>query len=869
MRRLRTLLGWARRLAGAVRPERGAGPVDTELETHLQLHVDDLVRGGLSPAEARRQALIALGGWQPAREALRDQRGIPLLADLATDVRHAARLLRRQPVFSAAAVLVLALGIGANAAVFGLVDGLLLRDLPVAQPEELVKFTGRGDEVLGYRFFERLKDQATTLSGVVAFTRAPGRGPTLIERAGRVEAAGVVWASTEYFAMLGVAPEVGRTFGPGTAEWSAERVAVVSHAYARERGLESSAVLGSQLRYLNRTFTIVGVMPSSFVGVEYPAPDIWIPLGQASPPEDSLWARGRFVKVMARVRPGVAHDAVAAEASTIGGENARIGVTPAATGFSSLRDRFARPVLILQGLVALVLLVACANLANLLLARGESRRREIVVRLSVGASRGRLLRQFAAESLVLGVAGGVGAVLVAFWLSQGMVALMPPPLAGAAAPLMLRFDGIQLLFVAASSLLASLLFGVLPALRVTAQRRPRLHAGAAQARGRATSRGLVIGAVALSTALVVTSGLFVRTLHNLWTSDNGFAASNVVVAEVQMPPVPQPRPTLAQYEEVAAYLRNVPETDAVGFSRIGQLTGGFIQFSITRPGESLSADEQAARPDAIEQRVSPGFLDAMGTPLLTGRDVSDSDTTTAPPVAVVNEAFVRTYLDSHSPLGQRFVTAVGEFVVVGVVKNTRWVDLRESDRPMFYRPSRQASPTGATFAIRSSRPLDLVADDLRRAGTASGVRFAEIVPFTDMVNRTLVVERLLAFVSGGVGLLALVVVGVGLYGLLAYTVEQRTREIGVRRALGAQTAHIQWSVTRDSMALMGIGVALGVLAVVLAEPLLATVLFGLTPTDTVTFGAAGVVIGLVTLLAASIPAYRASRVDPIVALRAD
>jgi predicted permease len=868
MRIVRTWRGWLLRLFGRGTSIQFDRELDAELQGHLQLHVDDLLRSGLSEAEARRQALVALGGFVKTQEEVRDQRGVPMLAQFTQDVRHSIRLMRRQTAFSVAAIVVLALGIGANTAVFGLVDGLLLRSLPVERPSELVRVTGRGEEVHGHLFFERLRDENRSLSGVFAYWQL--FGPTLIETDRGLESLLVVAASEDYFSVLGVPPEAGRTFGRGTSDWQSEPVAVVSHAFARQRADNPASVLGSRVHYLTRTFTVVGVMPPQFFGVEHPTPDIWVPLRQTEPPDSPTWTRARFLKVMGRLRDGVALDEAAAEAAVIGGANREIGMEPGANGFSDIRDRFSRPVLILQALVALVLLVACANLANLLLARGASRQREIAIRLSVGASRGRLLRQFATESLVLSVVGGAAALAVAWWLSWGIASLIPPALAGAAAQLELRLDTPLLIFAGGTSLVASLLFGVAPALLTTASRTRGLRSGAGDRRGRTTSRGLVVGAVALSAALVVVSGLFVRTLYNLRTGDNGFAPSDVVVAEVQMPPVPQPRPTLAQYEEVLARLRTVPGTDAAGFSRIGQLTGGFIEHSITRTGEVLTQAEVDQRPMAIEQRVSPDFLRAMGTAILEGRDVSDSDTDAAPQVALVNEAFVRAYLDNRSPIGQRFSTSYpGEFAIVGLVKNTRWVDLREDDRPMFYRPSRQAAPIGATFAIRSGRPAGAVADDVRRAGAEAGVRFKEIVPFADMVNRTLVTERLLAYLSAGVGTLALLIVGVGLYGLLSYTVGQRTREIGVRRALGATNVHIQWIVVRDSLVLLVVGLTMGFGVVVIAAPLLAAVLFSLTATDVGTFTATAAILVAVTVLAASIPAYRASRVEPVVALRAE
>jgi predicted permease len=341
------------------------------------------------------------------------------------------------------------------------------------------------------------------------------------------------------------------------------------------------------------------------------------------------------------------------------------------------------------------------------------------------------------------------------------------------------------------------------------------------------------------------------------------------VAEVELHPGARAFPALSQYEDLLSRVRGIAGVEAAGFSRIGQLAGGFISAAITVPGESLTPEQRAEREDAIEQSVSPGFLNAMGTPILSGRDVADSDTPETPQVALVNETFVRLYLHGDDAVGRRFSTQGGDYRVVGVVEDTKWVDLREDSRPMFYRPFRQSHPPGATFAVRTSRPLHAVADSLRRQAAAAGLALRDIVPFTEVVNRTLVTERLLAFLSGGIGLLALLIVAVGLYGVMAYSVARRTNELGIRRALGATGAQLQWLVLRESLWLFGIGVTVGIVIVALTAPVAASLLFGLAAIDVPTIaGTIGLLLA-VTLAASSGPARRASRVDPLVALRTE
>ena len=793
-----------------------------------------------------------------------------LAAQFAQDLRHGIRVFRRQPGFSVTAVLTLALGIGANTALFALLDGLLLRPLPVQNPHELARLTTRGGETFGFQIFDRIRRESRHFASVIAVQQINPRSS--IEDASGLRDATVHVVSGDYFPALGISAAAGRVFGPAETAWADESVAVVSDVYRRARYTEADAVLGSRLRYLNRDFTIIGVAPATFTGTiaESPA-DVWVPLTQTHAPDSMMWTRASFLKVMGRLHPGTTLDTALAEVSAIAGANRRLGVEPGGNGFSSLRERFTGPLLILQALVGLVLLVACANLANLLLARGAARQREIAIRLAIGASRGRLVRQLATESLLLVLAGGVLALGVAAVLTSGVLALLPPAFAGAAAQLDLRLDRVLLLFALGVSLLTGLVFGLGPALRAT-----RVH-HAASLRSRLTgpgersltSRALVVCAVAVSVALVAGAGLFVRTLHNLWNHDNGFAAAHVVVAEIELHPGSRAFPALSQYEDLLARVRGIAGVQAAGFSRIGQLAGGFIEFGITVPGESLTPEQRAAPEDAIEQRISPGFLDAMGTRILSGRDVADADTADAPQVALVNETFVRRYLDGGNAVGRQFMTQTGDYRIVGVVEDTKWVNLREESRAMFYRPMRQSPAPGATFAVRTSRPLRAVADSLRREAAAAGLSLRDIVPFTEVVNRTLVTERMLAFLSGGIGFLALLIVAVGLYGVMAYSVARRTNELGIRRALGATGAQLQWLVLRESLWLFGIGVTAGIVIVAITAPVAGSLLFGLAAIDVPTIaGTIGLLLA-VTLAASSGPARRAARVDPLVAMRTE
>lgn len=792
-----------------------------------------------------------------------------LAAQFGQDLRHGLRVFSRHPAFSLSTILTLALGVGANTAVFALLDGLLLRPLPVSNPHELVRLTTRGEEIFGFEAFDQIRQGSQSLSAVIAVQNVnPTSG---IEDETGFRYASVHAVSADCFPALGISASVGCVFAPSDAAWGDDNVAVVSQAYRRTRSGESTEVIGSRIRYLNRDFTVIGVTPQAFTGTiaESPA-DVWVPLTQVHAPESEIWTRARFLKIMGRLSPGATPETALAEAAALVTPRYALGVEPGANGFSSLRQRFTRPVLILQTLVALVLIVACANLANLALARGASRQREIAIRLAIGASRGRLIRQLATESLVLSVAGGVLALGVAMALTPALVALLPPAFAGAAAHLVPRLDRNLLLFAGALSLLTAVAFGLAPAIRATARGGATLRTGLTDPGGRSlTSRGLVICAVAMSLVLVVGAGLFVGTLRNLWNDEHGFAAKDLVVAEVAARRGSLPNPVPSQYEDLLARVRGLDGVKAAGYTRIGQLTGGAISFDITLPGERLTRAEAAERELAIEQRISPGLLEAMGTSVLSGRDLADSDTADAPPVALVNETFVRRYFQGRHPLGQSFATSIGELRVVGVVQDTKWMHLREAPRPMFYKAARQSPPPGATFALRTQRPIQEIAELLRQEARAAGLSFRDIVPFTELVNRTLVTERMLALLSAGIGLLALIIVAVGLYGVLAYTVARRTSELGIRRALGATNGSLQWLVLRESLWLFGLGVSIGMIGVTVAAPAAGSLLFGLAPVDARTVAGAMGVLLAVTLGASFGPALRASRVDPLVALRTD
>ena len=872
MRRLR---GWLLRAWTAVAGERADVDRDfnAELESHLAHHIDDQIRSGLSPTEARRRALAVLGGLDQTRERHRDQRGVRLVAEVRQDVRYACRMLARQPGFTAAAVLTLGLGLGANAALFGLIDGLMRRPLAVRAPEQLVQVTRSDSDTFGFARFDRMRQGATRLSSFVGVSS--NRSAIAIEVDGAYDEAFMRTVTPNYFDALGVSAQLGRAFGVADTSYGDVPVAVVSDAWWRRRFGGAPDVLGRQIGFAARTFTIVGVAPAGFRGVrlEYPA-DVWVPATQREAPDSQMWTRGSWLLTVARLEPGATAEQAAAEASALAGID--VAVAPASAGLSDLRPDFARPLFALQLMVGLVLLVACANLASMLMARSAARGRELAVRRAVGASRGRVVRQLVTESLVLALAGGALALLVGAWLNGALLTFLPPEQRGATAALSFRLDAPALAFGFGAACLTALLFGLAPALQATrgvgrdalATRQP-----AAGRHTRGVGRALVAGEVALGLVLLVAAGLFVSTFRNLWRVDTGFVADDVVVADLgPLREVQDRTARLALYDEMRARALALPGVVAAGYTRIGQMTGGGIEYRLQAVGRPRPAEDPAL---AMEQRVSPGFLETMGTRLRGGRLIDARDGPAAPAVAVINEAFARLVFPDEPPVGRSFeltgVGADGPVEVVGLVEDSKWIDLREAPRPMFYRPAAQKDPPSATLVMRVDGATGAVMAAIPglAASVDRRIRLGDVATLTEVVNRTIATERLLAWVSAGFGVLAALIAALGVYGTLAYGVALRTREIGVRMALGATRGRLRWLVVRESLLLFAAGGAAGALAAAFLSRFAASMLYGVTPGDPVTYAAAAGLLALVLLAAAWLPARRATAIDPMAVLRGE
>jgi predicted permease len=786
---------------------------------------------------------------------------------LPNDVRGAARSILRQPAVAITVVFTLAIGIGGTVGLFSIVDPLLTKPLAVADARGLVRLLDEGRETFTYPSFEQLRGQTNAFSGLAAAMWVGASRRAEVDGADIAVAAQEV--SSEYFEVLGVDAAVGRMF-TSSQLFADGPVAVVSDAFWRRHFPARDNVIGARIRYVNVDFTVIGVAPAGFFGLMLDRPaDFWVPLEQAMPPGSMLRTRGRFLNVVGRLRPGVALAPAAAEASDA--LDRPIQVERGMTGFSALRARFGVPLLVLQLGVAAILLIGCINAANLMLLRGMSRARELATRSALGASRARIIRQLLTESCLLGIAGAALAVLVAYFVNSALLSFLRPE--DAAAARTLGFELNHRLFAAlAAVLVASVaIVGLAPALSVTTDASiAELRAGASSMprRRRRGNRLLAIGQVALSTFVVIGATMFTRSLVNLWSVDAGFETRDVLRADLVPTRGTAQADTTALFEEIRARLSSVSGVDAVGLSSIGQVLGYGFENAVYSP----SAGD--GRSSSYEQSVSPGFISAMGIELLEGRDFSDADREGAVEVAIVNESFARRFLEPGSATGARFgiaANASSALEIVGVVEDSRWLSLRDVPVPMYYRPFRQRPAPSATLVVHAPGKMavaERTLQDLARA-FAGRVDVVDAVPFATMVGRTLGTERMLAQISTALGIVALVVVAIGLYGLLAFEVSQRARELGIRLALGARNAALAKMLGRDTLIILAAGVPIGLSTALVSARAVEKLLFELSATDPAT---AALGIGILVAVAAAasyVPVRRIARITPSAVLRND
>ena len=827
---------------------------------------------------------------------------------MLSDLRHAVRVLGKARGWTLVVLVSLALGIGANTALFSAVDGMLFRTLPVADPDGLVRlrWTGDNDAARGvmsagatggmgvsgsfsYPVFEALRDAGETLDGMFAAT--PTSLTLVVD--GRAEIATGLAATGDYFRVLGVQPAAGRAIVPDDDRPGAGPVAMISHSFRERRFGPEADPVGTVIRVNDVPTTIVGVLPPDYVGIRRPdaaAADVHLPLATLPLPagddrltDATMWwlpimgrlARGATAAQVQGNLDGVLRAAArSALASFLDGlpeeerglarngnrsAEPRLLVSSGRQGLYDASPRSSGQALVLGVVVALVLLIVCANVATLLLSRAASHEREVAIRMSVGATRGRLVRQLLTESLLLSAAGGTLALPVA-WAARR---LLPFGQAG-------LFDWRVFAFAGVLSLAAGIAFSLVPALRAT--RADPAGALSEQSRSVALSRSrlsgaLIVAQVAVSLALLVGAGLFLKTLANLRGVDVGFNPEQVLLFQLDSTRSGyRPGESVALYARIGDRLRALPGVRSVTMAQTALLGGGVWMSTVHVEGQT-----GAGRATHM-MTVAPGFFDTMEIPLLAGRGFEPRDDADAPRVAVVNAAAATELFGTDDAVGRRFgfdPEERGQVEVVGVVRDTRYDELRGAAPPTVFRSAVQSPLRSATFALRTAGPPNALTPAVRESIREIDPRLPimNVTTQTAAIEERMSAERLYAVAYASFGGLATLLAAIGLFGLASYTVTRRTAEIGIRMALGAPATGIAWMVLRESLVLVAAGVAAGVGAVLLAGPLVASLIHGLAPTDPVTIVQSAALLAAIAAAAAWLPARRAARVDPLTALQ--
>ena len=881
-------MNWWRRLT-----RRAEQQLDAELRDHVERLVADYVRTGASEEEARRRARLEFGGVEQVKEECRDARGTRWLEDLVQDLRYGLRILRRSPAFALVAIGSLALGIGANSAIFSLVDRVLLKSLPVRDPARLVQLD---DGSWTNPIWEQLRDrQAEWCDGAMAWSDLRFD----LSHGGAMEPAEGMWTSGSFFDVLGVPAVLGRTYTTEDDQRNGGPdgpVAVISYAFWQRRFGGDAGVIGRSITLDRVPFTIIGVTPPSFLG---PSPgrsyDVAVPLGtQAIVRGTRHWLDARStwtLEIIARLKPGQTPEQATAalraiqpqvraatlpqnwpEAEQIRYLSGGLTVVSAAAGTAGFRNRYQQPLWIIMAVVVLVLLIACANIANLMLARAAGRRHELTMRLALGASRFRIARQLLAESLLLALFGAVLGLAFARWGSGLIVRQLSTPRSDVV--LDLTLDWRIVAFTAAVAVATALLFGIAPALRV--RRVDPLTALKEQARTlvgdgrRLFGAPLLVVQVAFTLVLVIAAGLFMRTFGTLATLDLGLDSDAVLVVDVDVTRSRvAPEARLALFERVRAAAAAVPGVAGAGLSLITPVSGSGWNGPIELPDRPNTPVRERM---SFYNSTTPGWFSTMGTTLRAGRDFTARDTAGAPRVGIANETFVKRYLKGN-PVGQvvRYETGpsgISQLEIVGVVEDAVYRSVRDPVPPVVHFPLLQAQAENESarlsLSVRaaSGSPALLtrsIADAVSSVDREISMTFR---PLASYVDGALVRERLLAMLSGFFGGLALLLASIGLYGMTAYSVSRRRAEIGIRMALGAPASRVVGMVLKTIAVPVGLGLLAGAGLSYWAARYVGTLLYGLDARDPTTFIAAALFLAAVGLLAAWLPARRAAAIDP-------
>jgi putative ABC transport system permease protein len=885
IRRLASIVDWIFHRQQAERA------LDDELQAFVEISAAEKIRDGLPPDEARRLARLELGGVEQVREQVRTYRHGGWLDEFGRDVRYAFRMFVKNPGFTSVVVVTLALGIGANTAIFSLIDALMLRWLPVRNPQELVQVAFQPPSPkdspgtsFSYAIVRGLAGEREIFVGVAGFsgfTFDVGSRESVSRAHGALVTGG-------YYDTLGLQPAAGRLLAPDDDQPGAPLVAVISDGYWERQYARGAAALGQTIQINGLPVIIVGVSPRAFTGANVGSiADITMAVA-ALPQIDAgaapLLGPGNFwLRILARPQPGLSVSQATARLNAVWpGMSEQViaahwpasrrqamaesvfQLLPGGTGWSYLRSIYRKPLLVLMAVVGLVLLIACANVASLLLARASARQKEMAVRLALGAGRGRIVRQLLIESTLLSLVGavcGIGLAGVAGRLLVGLISNDANQLVFDLTP-----NWHILAFTSGVAMVTGIVFGLAPAMQATAVG-PFATLKLKMEDARTTSSrskllpSLVIAQVALSLILISGAGLFVRTLQNLQSLDPGFSPEGVLLVDSEGRRTPLPR-------DVLENVQRLPGVLSASLSTHTPLSGSVWSEPAVPAGQPVPEKD-----NAFFVGAGPGFFPTLGIRLVAGREFTDRDSANSAPVAIVNEVFAARHFGNQTPVGQHLSASVRgrrtDLEIVGIARNTNAAGLRVAPPATVYVAYAQLQgdfPT--TLAVRVSGLPGQAASAIQRTlQSAMPEALIDVRLLSRQVEATLVQERMMATLASGFGLLALTLTSVGLYGLLAYSVAQRTREIGIRMALGAQGTKVVVMVLRSGARLVIIGIALGLPAAWAASRSIGSMLFGLTPTDPATTTGAIIALAAVGQLAAYLPARRASRVDPLVALR--
>jgi putative ABC transport system permease protein len=855
-----------------------------EMDAHLQMLVDEKIAEGLEPADAYRAARIEFGGVDQVKEKVRDVRAGSMIEQTWMDVRYALRVLRKNPGFTTIVLTTLALGIGVNTAIFSLVDGILLRPLPYKEPDRLIRVIGSQRQIgldnwnLSQASFTALRNNNHSLETLAAYST----GGANLTGDGEPERISIGNVSAEFFNVFGLPALLGRGFRAGEDTAGNNNVCVISYGFWQRRLGGDPGVIGRNVTLNGAPIEIVGVMPAHF---NFPRPQIelWMPLA-INPVRTAPY----FLRTIARLAPGVTFREAEAETTSVFWDYARQHpdtsenripldqnsalktiVTPQKDVIVGSTEK---PLLILLAAVGLVLLIACANVANLMLARSTARVREIAVRFALGATPFRLARQLLTESLVLAFLGAAAGVLLA-WIGVRMIDRFP--IEGIPRIEVVTIDLRVLVFTAALALFTGLLFGLMPAIR--AYRMGMLAAMHEGGRGGKVSRRsnsvLVAAQLALSFVLLIGAGLLVRSFARLQSVELGFNPKNLLTMSVSLPgrKYPNPEQALRFYQSLIDRLGSIPGVRASGLTSTIPFTGDDNTDNFIVEGHEPATGDEGVQ--AHLSAMTPGNLQAMGIPLLRGRDFRESDTADSEPVAIVDEALARIYWPDGDAIGKRVETTGDKqwMTIVGVIGGTRQNALTEQLEPHIYAPFAQSPNLLAKLVVRTELAPNLAVGAVRAAVIEldPDIPVYSIKPMREVVDRTLNSQRLTNLLLVSFSVLALMLAAVGIFGTMSLYVGSRTNEFGIRLALGAPPRMLVRLVLQQGLMLITAGIVAGAAGALGLTRLIASMLFEVSPTDPLVFTGVPLLLVLVALAACLVPARRASRVDPIVALRCE